>query len=233
MNYCPMELALTIIAGLGALLFIIGYLGFVVAGFKHHFVTGIISVLPVLNIVTIPALWYTASKKIIISTLGIIIIAGSWFMGADKGINKTLALLKGESSQNTVISSNPAQSTTTNSSGLRITSPSTSPSPQQINQSTASKAFASKQRYIANEGGLQGLPSKALYRMAFESIPVDKISALSGRIIKITTNGNELYEGRVTKVSNSSVFLKSGNTTVNELPVGSIKSLQLMVKKAK
>jgi len=64
-----MELAFTIIAGLGALLILFSYLGFVFAGFRHHFVTGIISALPVLNIVTVPALWPKARKKIIISFL--------------------------------------------------------------------------------------------------------------------------------------------------------------------
>ena len=87
-----MELAFTILAGLGAFLILIGYLGFVFAGFRHHFVTGIISALPVLNIVTVPALWPKAGRKVVTSILGIIIVLASWFLGANTGIPKYVGL---------------------------------------------------------------------------------------------------------------------------------------------
>lgn len=218
-----MELALTIIAGIGALLFVFAYLGYVIAGFKHHFITGIISALPILNIVTIPALWYKTSKKILLSILGIIIVGASWFLGADKGINNTIALLKGKPKQNTVVLTNPSQNAT-NRSSILVTTP-------QINQQTASKPYASKQRFI-NDNNLAPLPGKALYHMQFEVIPLKNIGTLQGRTIQITTNSHETYEGRVTKITNSSIVIQSKSTEANELPIANIKQLRLMVKKA-
>ena len=91
-----MELGLTILAGLGALLFLMGYLGFVIAGFKHHFVTGLISALPVFNIVTVPALWRKTSRKVITSAIGLVIVVASWFFGANTGIQNLIAMLKGD-----------------------------------------------------------------------------------------------------------------------------------------
>lgn len=227
-----MELILTIIAALGALLFLFGYLAYVGSGFKHHFVTGLISIFPVLNIVTVPALWHKTSKKLIISVLGVALLGGSWFMGADKGISKTLALIKGESTQETVVASNPSiPLPIKQSSGTTIASGTTTISAPTSNQTTASKPYANQQRFI-DESKMQGLPGKALYRMTFEAVPVNKISTLTGRVIQITTNNNVQHEGRVVKVLNSSVFLKQKNTVVNELPIANIKQLFMMVKKA-
>lgn len=224
-----MELALIIIAGIGALLFLIGYLGFVVAGFKHHFVTGIISALPVLNIVTIPALWYNASKKFFLSILGIALVGGSWFMGADEGINKTIAKLKGEKVQQVVNTSNSVQSPLNINNTTGSTTIAATPSSQ--TSATSSNPYAAKQRYI-DESNVIPLPSKALYSVRFEAIPLNNISALKGRTIQIVTKGNQLYEGQVTALSTSSIAVQSRGSVANELPIANIKQLRLMVKKA-
>jgi len=229
-----MELALTIIAGIGILLFLIGYIGFVFAGFKHHFITGIIAALPVLNIVTLPALWDRTSKKIMLSAFGIIITGVSWFFGANTGIQKTIAVLQGKqaTTQATRVSQPPAVKI---SPTVTISAPATSQSsqnPADSNLPQTTKPFANKQRII-DESRLQGLPSKPLYKMAFEAIPINKITALTGRVIQVTTNNNENLEGRVLNVSRSSVIIQTSTsgTQGNEIPIANIKQLKLMVKK--
>lgn len=221
-----MELALTIIAGIGVLLFLIGYLGFVVAGFKHHFVTGIISALPVLNIVTIPALWHKVSKKFLLSILGIALVGGSWFMGADKGINKTIAKLKGEKVQLIGNTTNSNQTSLNINRATSSTTIASAPSSQ-----TFSNPYTEKQRYI-DESNVIPLPSKALYSVRFEAIPLNNISALKGRTIQIVTKDNQLYEGQVTALSTSSIVVQPRGSVANELPIANIKQLRLMVKKA-
>jgi len=220
-----MELALTIVAALGALLFIIGYLAFVLAGFRHHFVTGIISVFPVLNIVTIPALWHKVGKKVILSFIGAAIVAGSWFMGADKGINNLVAMLKGDAPQETVIASSSSQST-----GTQSTSISNTVKIAPADSGEMASPYLAKQRQL-DESRMQGLPPRALYRMSFDDVPVNQIKSLKGRVIQLITNDHELFEGRVNSVSNSSVIIQSGSIA-NELPLANIKQLRLMVKKA-
>ena len=90
-----MEMALVALAGIGLLLFIYSFLAYIFAGFKHHPVTGLISMLPVLNIVTLPSLWHTTGRKLIIGFIGLLIAAGSWFMGAEQGTNNLLAKIQG------------------------------------------------------------------------------------------------------------------------------------------
>ena len=210
-----MELVFTIIAALGALLILIGYLGFVFAGFRHHFVTGIISALPILNIVTVPALWPKAGRKIIISLLGVIIVVASWFLGANTGISKYIGLLKGN--KQAVPTLTTTVNSTTNSSNL-----SSSP----VSSTLIVNPSTSNSRYNIDESKMQQLPMKPLYRMDFEVIPVDKIQSLMNRIVKIITTKNKQFEGRITNISTSSIIIQN-----NELPIANIKQISLMVKK--
>jgi hypothetical protein len=202
-----MELVFTIIAGLGALLVFIGYIGFVFAGFRHHFVTGIISALPVLNIVTVPALWPKAGRKVMTSLLGIIIVVASWFLGANTGIQKYVGVLKGNDQTTQTVSTTPSTNSTTI-----------------IN--TSSSSLAAGSQYTIDESKMQQLPKKALYRMKFEIIPVDKIQSLKGRVVKIVTTNHDQLEGRIANITSSSIFIHS-----NELPIANIKQISLMVKK--
>lgn len=90
-----MEMALVALAGIGLLLFIYSFLVYIFAGFKHHPVTGLIAMLPVLNVVTLPSLWHVTGRKLIIGFIGLLIAAGSWFMGAEHGVNNLLAKVQG------------------------------------------------------------------------------------------------------------------------------------------
>jgi hypothetical protein len=216
-----MDLILTILAGLGAILFIIGYLGFVTAGFKHHFVTGIISSLPILNIVTIPALWRNANWKLIMSTFGLVLIIASWFLGANNGIQKLFTLVKGDNISSSVpfVNSKPSP---TNITSTIIASP--------VGTKTI-KPYVNQQR-VVDESNMQALPKKALYKISFEKIPLDKIHTLLNNVVQIIRYDNQQLEGKVIKITTSSLFIKNNNALENELPIANIKRISLMVKKA-
>ena len=214
-----MDYILTIVAGIGIILFLLGYLGFVVAGFKHHFVTGIISAFPILNIVTVPALWRNANKKLMLSTFGLVILIASWFLGANTGIQRLISLVKNDdasASQTSFVDSN------TSPEDAKLTNPA---SPQII------KPYANQQRSI-DESDMQALPKKALYKMSFEEIPLDKIQTLANRVVKIVNNNNKQLEGKVINITAGSIFIKNSRGLENELPIANIKKISMMVKKA-
>ena len=213
-----MELALTIIAGLGVLLFLVSYLSYVASGFRHHFVTGIISALPILNVVTLPSLWDKSRGKFIIGFIGLLIASGAWLMGANKGLQNLLSRQPQNSSESLVLSAEPDSQQPAQTNTL---TPTVSVSPVDADQ-TRSRVF--------NEENMLVLPNKALYTMSFELVPVDKINTLQGRIVQITNTDNEELEGRIRSVTQSSVVLDG--LFENELPIASIKELRLMVKKA-
>ncbi len=221
-----MELALTLLAFIGALLFLVGYLAFVRASFKHHFVTGVISIFPVFNIVAVPAVWHKISRKLVWSFLGALIIVASWFFGADKGVTHIFNLVTGKGSSESVIAAKRSQKPLAlNNSTVKIRPAST------VDDSDNKTSMPILKQRTLDERNLQGLPLKALYKMSFELIPVDKISTLKGRIIQVLSKDNQTLEGQLVDVSNSSAMLYMSGTT-NEIPLANIKQLRLMVKKA-
>ena len=230
-----MEFALTIIAGLGLLLLIISYLGYIRAGFKYNFVTGVISTLPVLNIVTLPALWNKVGKKFMMGLLGFIIFGASWFLGVDKVVGKLIARFNGKETSSAV------QQTITSNSGTTIIKPAPSvpaasaqANAQQGNGTAtpltpASAPFSNTRQRAIDESEMNNLPAKALYIMRFETIPVNQITSLKDRIVRIKTKEGA-YEGRLLSVNNNSVVIQSGGE--QELAIANIRELQLMTKKA-
>ena len=207
-----MQLALTIIAGIGALLFIISFLGYVVSGFRHHFVTGLIAALPVLNIVTLPSLWDRNSRKFFVGLIGLVLASVAWFMGGDKGVQSLLS--QHTYTESVVLSTSPARS---NNVAPSQTSPIDT---TQLKSNTV----------IVDESEMISLPSKALYKMGFEPVPISQLNALQGRIVQIVKTDNIQIEGRVKSLAQGSVTIEGQYE--NELPIASIKQLRLMVKKA-
>jgi len=217
-----MDYILTIVAGTGIVLFLLGYLGFVVAGFKHHFVTGIISAFPILNIVTVPALWHNANKKLILSTFGLVILIASWFLGANTGIQRLISLVKNDDASASQTSFVDSSTSPEDAKSSVLTNPA---SPQII------KPYANQQRSV-DESDMQALPKKALYKMSFEEIPLDKIQTLANRVVKIVNNNNKQLEGKVINITAGSIFIKNSRGLENELPIANIKKISMMVKKA-
>ena len=232
-----MELALIIIVILGIVLFVVGYLKFVTAGFKQHPVTGIISIFPVINILVVPSLWHKTSRVLIVGFVGLLMVVGAWFMGAEKSIQKYLDLLTGKE-QSTSLYSKPETSTQPLSvpTSVSATVPvingdaKTSPKAPEIVVQSPNKVKPSF--IVLDESKMKSLPNKALYRMTFEEIPLKNLSGLGGRIVRILDNNLVVYEGRVSNVSASSLFVKPTGKSIDvELPVSNIKKLSLMVKK--
>lgn len=201
-----MQLALIILAGFGALLFVISFLRYVLSGFRHHFVTGIIAALPVLNIVTLPSLWHNSRGKFLTGAFGLMIAAVAWFFGANTGIKTMLANRQGATT--------PAVTT----GNTAIPNPATN----NTNAPMPTATFA--------ESNIVSLPTKALYKMTFDDVPVNQINTLTGRIVQITNTDDEQLEGRLKEVSAGIVVLEG--TVNNEISLASIKKLKLMVKKA-
>ena len=210
-----MQLVLTILAGLGALIFIFCFIGYVLSGFRHHFVTGLISMLPVLNIVTLPSLWDKNSKKFLTGLVALVITSGAWFMGADNGYKNLVSRGNLSNNEEVVISSASNNTATSKTSSADV----------QKNSNSVTKTT-----YKYDEEDMFALPSKALYVMGFDIVPINQISSLKGRIVQITKNNNELIEGRVKSIAPGSVIVDG--LLENELPIASIKQLKLMVKKA-
>ncbi len=236
-----MELGLTIVAILGFLLFLLSYLRFMFAGFKHHPVTGVIASIPVLNVLVLPTLWYRTGKFLVFGLFALALAVAAWFMGAEKGINHYTSTLLGKSLPSVT------QQTTSQTAGtatVPAAAVATPVAPQgtaepQANQpaaiqNTPQPTTHSQVKQISfDESQLQSLPGKALYKMSFEDVPVNTITSLTGRIVRLLDKDHKMIEGRVATIGASSVTIEQTNHsgTGLELPIANIKKLSLMVKK--
>lgn len=227
-----MDLLLLAVVALGALFFIIGYLAFVAAGFKHHFITGVIAAIPVVNIITVPVLWYLTGKKLILSAVGILLIVGAWFLGADKGIDQLSRMINGQtiSAQSDILT---PKNNTINSNQTSFSIPSTNNSPPTSAVKNIATPYKNLQRDINNKH-LKSLPIQPLYKMLFETVPAEKYNETVGLFVRIQTLNNDQFAGNVSKFANNTIHLSTAESTAGsklELPVATIKNLQLMVKK--
>ena len=201
-----MELAVLIITAIGIFLFSVSYLKFAYKGFRHHFVTGLLALIPVINLIALPTLWDRTRSMLMIGFVGLIAAVIAWFAGADKAFEAV------RSERNIPIASN--QNITANGS-IAATA-------------TDNRAQGSSQKFLSL------LPGKALYRLDFESASPAQIRNFTGRVVRITSTDHIVTDGRIQTVTPSSVFIEQpgdGNIAY-ELMLSNIKSIDVMVKRA-
>ena len=208
-----MEIAVLIAAIIGIVLFVISYLKFAIEGFRFHLVTGLLALIPGLNLIALPTLWDRTYKMLIVGLIGLIIAVAAWFAGAGKTFNAYWS----DTPNTTAVTSTPGSSIAlgTNANTTAANSPQTT-------------AIQTQDRLLTR------LPSKAMYRLDFESVPADKIQSFVGRIVRIKDIDHNVTDGRITSVTTSSAFIEqSGNGQIAyEMMLGNIRSIEVMVKKA-
>ncbi len=227
---------LTIAAVLGGLLFIFSYLRFVLSGFRYHPITGLLAVIPVVNLITIPTLMDTKLlRTIIIGIIGLILSVSAWFLGADKSLQKHIATLRG---QPTIVSSK----TQALVEKKNKTAPQDKSSENKKASASTTKIEAEIKDTLTQEHQeapqavyFEILPKKALYSMKFVDIPVQKIDTLIGRIVRITKADGATIEGQIQNIEKGSVFISknSEGNIAYEMLIGNIKQLLVMVRREK
>ena len=201
-----MELAVLTITAIGVFLFSISYIKFAYEGFRHHFVTGLLASIPVVNLIALPTLWDRTRGMLLIGLGGLIAAIIAWFAGADK----TFEAVRSE--RNTPIATTQVIPGTTTVTTIN----------------NANSASGSKETILSL------LPGKALYRLDFESASPNQIRNFTGRIVRITSNDHTVTDGRIQNFTPSSVFIEqAGDGNISyELMLSNIKSVDVMVKRA-
>ncbi len=76
-----MSLYLFIAAAIGFTIFILAYLAIVIASFRHHTVTGLIALIPAINLAVLPTIWQKTSKAFPLGILGLGLALATWYSG--------------------------------------------------------------------------------------------------------------------------------------------------------
>lgn len=223
-----MEIALTLAAVLGGLLFIFSYLKFALTGFRYHPITGLLALIPVINLITLPTLLDSKLIRIILlGIFGLILAIGAWFLGADKSLQQHISMLRGhprlvstaEQKQNSLSGDLVNAKEHASNEGKDKTT---------LNVASDNKKIAKHPVHLAN------LPKQALYSMQFVDAPIDQLNTLKGRIVHIITRKDLVVEGRVENTNKVSLFIskKGSKNIAHEMLISNIKQLKVLVKRS-
>lgn len=164
-----MNLALAALAVLGLFIFLINYGRIIIASFRHHIVTGLISLAPGINIVVLPTIWARIGNAFVISIIGLALALGGWILGGKTAINQLL---------------NPNSSPTASSLPTANTSANTPvavEAPQTIN---------TKYKELP-------LPHKALYQLRYQTVDLQQTPVSINQQLRITLKDGSIIEGRL------------------------------------
>jgi hypothetical protein len=231
-----MENALTIIVVFGGLLFIYSFIRYALAGFRYHPVTGLLALVPVVNIIALPTLMDSKIIRIIIiGIIALLLAVVAWFLGADKSLYQHISKLQGQpvavsnvnqhidNKQKTIISATDVTALSAQATGAIKNSA----AEEVVVASSADMQIAPRPVYIVD------LPKQALYNMQFIDAPVQQLSTLKGRTVRIVTRKDAILEGRLEKITSSSAFiLRTGDSNIAyEMLISNIKQIKVLVKR--
>ncbi len=225
-----MEIALTLAAVLGGLLFVFSYLKFALTGFRYHPVTGLLTLIPVLNLITLPTLLDGKLIRIIIlGIIGLILSISAWFLGADKTLQRHISTLRGQPML--ISTSEQKQGSLATTSSEKSTQNKTGKQDQDSADATSSNDI----NILPQPVYFETLPKQALYSMEFVDAPVEQVNTLKGRIVHIVTRKNLIVEGRIQNTTAASLFIvrKGDKNSAYEMLISNIKQLQVLVKRQK
>lgn len=242
---------------LGILLFAIGWLMVVVAGFQRHPVTGLFAMIPVLNVITLPSLWHRVSAWAITGFVGALLATGAWLGGAKNNLYQQAQVLganiavvapvtNAPQPASTAIPAKPAianappPAVTTTPLALpfatasQTTPPTAAPSaPAQVAPIPAAPAPAVSAPLPALPP-TKDLPHSALYQITFENLPVTKLAESDGKYVRLVQKDGRQREGKIHIGAAGEISLEereeSGSVT-HPIKVSDIRTVSIMTNK--
>ena len=202
-----MTLTLFIVAVVGLFIFVIAYLRIIIASFRHHTVTGLISMIPGINLAVLPTVWAKINKAFPMSVLGLAITLGGWYMGGNLYLDKN---------QNSLF--NKPKNTQT-------------ASPTQSSLVQKSKAMPTEHKTKE-----QPLPQKPLYYIRFKKIAISQLDSLLDQYIRIQLVDDREIEGKNIKSSSTELLIETysnGSKQVVKVPSKHIRTLEKLVRSDK
>ena len=221
-----MELALSIALIVGIILFVIGLFIVVLGGFKHHFFTGIIALIPFVNIIILPSVWHRSHIGFYLGIVGALLATGAWYGGG----NQHLVTEAGKFGLN--LPNAHQQSASTLSEPSQQTLGSTLQKSENSTQSK--KENVPKQANISDyKGDIKELPKQILYRLVFEAVEDNDTSGLSDEHVRLQQKKGKIIEGKVLESNSSSLVIEYVENNANvtlEVKADTILRLEQLVK---
>nr|CAA6818191.1 MAG: Unknown protein [uncultured Thiotrichaceae bacterium] len=164
---------------IGMLLFVASWLRVIFAGFGHQFLTGIVSAIPVVNLLILPSIWHKVYGWLFVGIIGLLVAVGSWFAGAEEHVYR-YAHESGISLPNPV-AEGPLDNNT------RSHTPETNTVQDTSDEHTPAAPLAPG----------EVLPKKSLYKMTYQKISPNQLGEYTGNYARITRTDRKTFEAKV------------------------------------
>ncbi len=176
--------------GIGLLLFVLSWLRVIFAGFGHHFVTGIVSIVPVLNLLILPSLWHRVHSWVLAGIIGLLVAIGCWYAGADKHVYRY-----------------------TLNTGMNIPVPQGSIGTEglDLNQNNSTQNIVAINDNDAPAAPLpsgKALPKSALYSMSYQETEAANLGQYVGHYIRLTRVDRKRFEGKVLGTDSKGIVIE-------------------------
>jgi hypothetical protein len=254
-----MEYVLPALVIVGVLLFVIGWLVVVVTSFQRHPVTGLVALIPGLNLVTLPSIWHRVSGWVIASFAGTLLAIGAWFMGGqeqlfrqlhDLGVNVSVPAAKAPASaaapakeEEAIVHTIPIPPEAHTTPTPAIPS-ATVPVPLELPKAAvpvavpvAAPAPVIEPKITTPAPPLpptEDLPASALYHIVFEEVPVSKLADNTGKYARLTQKNGRKREGKVLSATATNIVLEErvdSGVMSSTLKMDDIRQAAIMTKK--
>lgn len=230
-----MEYALLIALALGLFLIVLAWLMVTIAGFRHHFVTGIVAMIPVVNVLILPTVWHRAKGWFYTGLVGLILAVGAWIGGANSQAGQHMQKLIGANWFQSTPSNTPSNAkadteppqTVTQSVNMSlpidpVTPPATSTTEAQ-STNTATIPLGSSAQHE--------LPTNALYQVTFQTIDNASAGQYIGQVARVLRKDQKRVEGRLLGVTDKILRLEQnqqGQVQTQEIETQYIQSIEVL-----
>lgn len=174
---------------IGVLLFVASWLRVIFAGFGHHFVTGIVSAIPVINLLILPGIWHKVYGWVFTGIIGLLVAIGSWYAGAEEHVYR-YAHESGIS-----LPGDPPVAEGALDSNTR-------------EQPSAQSIVTDDDTPAAPLAPGQVLPKKALYKMTYQKVAINSLGNYIGHYARITRTDRKTFEGKVLGPADSGIMVE-------------------------
>lgn len=206
-----MEYVLLGVLLLGVALFLLGWL--VMAGlcFQRHPVTGLVALIPGVNVLTLPAMWHRVGGWVITSFIGVLLAAVAWFAGANQHVYRhaqamgmNVSAPVSAAAQTVAIPAEAAPVTHT----IDIPPNARAEQPALAAAAPTTPAPAPEPKPEDVLAGAKSLPSSALYHVVFKPLELGKLSSNVGQYVRITQKDGRKREGKLVTASDNDIGLE-------------------------
>lgn len=238
---------------LGVLLFVFGWLKVIIAGFSHHPVTGLVGMLPAVNLLVFPVVWHRCGKSIMASAIGLLLIAVAWFFGAETKINQLVGKVGMDVSETAKPN---ASSANRSSASLALPVAQVAANNTKLMENngaegakgnTATAAEQASQPVVndaANDVAIKpaaptrtkkDLPDNALYHFVFADVDVTHLPEMGGAYVRIVQKDGRHREGKLLSSTESNLRLEERENNARNtrsIRLNDIRSATVMQREA-